>query len=88
MTDRLKGFLNKIVEWWNKFTPKQKTIIVCSFAGVILAIGVLSYFLSRPEYTVVKVCESTAVAAEVKDLLDSNEIMNYTSDDALTVYVL
>ncbi|MBO5241441.1 MAG: flagellar M-ring protein FliF [Lachnospiraceae bacterium] len=88
MTDRLKGILNKIVEWWNKFTPKQKTIIVCSFAGVILIIGVFSYFLSRPEYTVVKVCESTAVAAEVKDLLDSNEITNYTSDDALTVYVL
>ena len=88
MADRVKGILNRIVEWWNKFTPKQKTIIVCSFAGVILAIGVLSYVLTRPQYAVVKICETTAVAAEVTELLESNEITNYTSDDALTVYVL
>ncbi len=88
MADRLKAILNRIVEWWNKFTPKQKTIIVCAFAGVILAIGVLSYVLSRPDYAVVKVCESTAIAAEVTELLESNEITNYTSKDALTVYVL
>ena len=88
MADRLKGILNRIVEWWNKFTPKQKTIIVCAFAGVILAIGVLSYVLTRPQYAVVKICESTAIAAEVTELLESNEIENYTSDDALTVYVL
>jgi flagellar M-ring protein FliF len=88
MADRLKAILNRIVEWWNKFSPKQKTIIVCAFAGVILAIGVVSYVLTRPQYAVVKICETTAVAAEVTELLESNEITNYTSDDALTVYVL
>ncbi len=88
MADRLKAILNRILEWWNKFSPKQKTIIVCAFAGVIIAIGVVSYVLTRPQYAVVKICESTAVAAEVTELLDSNEITNYTSDDALTIYVL
>lgn len=88
MADKLREIPNRLLEWWNKFSPKQKTIIVCALAGVILAIGVLSYVLTRPQYAVVKVCESTAVAAEVTEILESNEIENYTSDDALTVYVL
>lgn len=88
MADKAKEILNRIVEWWNKFTPKQKTIIVCAFAGVILAIGILSYVLTRPQYSVLKICDSTAVAAEVTELLESNEITNYTSQDALTIYVL
>ncbi|MBE5882287.1 MAG: flagellar M-ring protein FliF [Lachnospiraceae bacterium] len=88
MADRLKEILNKIVEWWNKFTPKQKTIIVCVVAGVVVAIGIFSYILTRPQYSVVKICESTAIAAEVTEILESNEITNYTSEDALTVYVL
>ncbi len=88
MADKLKEIPNKILEWWNKFSPKQKTIIVCSVAGVVLAIGIVSYVLTRPQYSVVKICETTAVAAEVTSLLDSNEITNYTSEDALTVYVL
>ncbi len=88
MADKLKEIPSKLLEWWNKFSPKQKTIIVCSVAGVIVAIGVLSYVLTRPQYAVVKICETTAVAAEVTELLENNEITNYTSEDALTVYVL
>ncbi len=88
MADRLREIPNKILEWWNKFTPKQKTIIICSVAGVVVAIGILSYVLTKPQYSVVKICDSTAVAAEVTEILESNEIDHYTSDDALTIYVL
>ena len=40
MVDRLKDILQKIQEWWNKFTAKQKTIIISVTAGVILALAV------------------------------------------------
>ena len=30
MVDRLKEILQKVQEWWNKFTAKQKTIIIRS----------------------------------------------------------
>ena len=88
MADRLKEIPKKILEWWNKFTPKQKTVIICVIAGVIVAIGILSYVLTRPQYAVIKVCDSTKVSSEVTGILESNDITYYTSDDALTIYVL
>ena len=39
MVDRLKELLQRIQEWWNKFTAKQKTIIISVSAGVILALA-------------------------------------------------
>ncbi len=27
MADRIKELLNKVLEWWNKFSTKQKTFI-------------------------------------------------------------
>lgn len=47
MADRLKGLLNKVLEWWNKFTAKQKTIIISAAAGIVLAIAILATVLTR-----------------------------------------
>ena len=41
MTERLKAIPVKILEWWNRFTSKQKTIIICIAAGVIIALAIL-----------------------------------------------
>ena len=32
MLDRLKEIQAKVLEWWNKFTSKQKTIIIAIVA--------------------------------------------------------
>ena len=40
MADRLKGLLNKVLEWWNKFTAKQKTFIISAMAGIVLTISI------------------------------------------------
>lgn len=88
MADRLKALWQRIVEWWNKFTPKQKTIIVSAAAAVILAISILAYALTRPDYIVIARCESPKEASQITDILTSGSITNKTSDDALTVYVL
>ena len=36
MPDRLKAILEKIKEWWLKFTTKQKTLLISITAVVIL----------------------------------------------------
>ena len=41
MVDKLKELLNKVLEWWNKFSTKQKTFIISAGAGVILALAIL-----------------------------------------------
>lgn len=88
MADRLREIPKKLLEWWNKFTPKQKTIIVCIIAGIALAIGILSYVLTRPQYEKILTCETSKEASEVTTLLDNNSITYITSSDTLTISVL
>ena len=54
MADRVKELLGRVQEWWNKFTSKQKTIIVGSAAAVVLAFVILMTVLSQTKYTLLK----------------------------------
>ena len=51
MADRLRELLNKVLEWWNKFSTKQKTFIVSAAAGIVLAFAILFSILMRPQYS-------------------------------------
>ena len=59
MTEKLKAVPLKLLEWWNKFTSKQKTIIICISAGVVIALAILVTALTRPQYELLANCEST-----------------------------
>ena len=86
--EKLQELQKKFLEWWNKFTSKQKTIIICSIAGVVLMFSILGYVLTRPQYTVLVTCESTKEASEIIGLLDGENIQNKTSTDGLQISVL
>lgn len=88
MADRLREIPKKILEWWNKFSPKQKTILVCVVAGIVLAVGIMTYVLTRPQYEKILTCETSKEAAEVTSILESNDINYITSTDTLTISVL
>lgn len=88
MADRIKEIPGKIIEWWNHFTSKQKTIIVSVATGVIILFGLLIYLLTRPQYQLIASCETAKEASEVTALLDSNSYTYKTSTDATQVYVL
>ena len=45
MPDRIKKILDKVLAWWNKFTTKQKTIIVGASAAVIFTFAILIWAL-------------------------------------------
>ena len=51
MMDRLIAIKDKILEFWNKYTSKQKTIIICVVLAIFFALVLLGYFLTRPVYT-------------------------------------
>lgn len=42
MPDRIKKILDKVLAWWNKFTTKQKTIIVGASAAVIFTFAIFN----------------------------------------------
>ena len=65
MLDRLKEIQAKVLEWWNKFTSKQKTIIIAIVAAVIFAFAILIYAFSRPQYTRFRNCETATEANTV-----------------------
>lgn len=88
MQERLKELLNKVIDWWKGLTVRQRTMIVCVGAAVILAFAILGTVLSRPRYTLLKECESASEAAQIKDILDSEGGYTYRiSDDGLRVEV-
>lgn len=88
MTDRIKELLNKVLEWWNKFTSKQKTIIISVVAGTILLIAIIVTFLTRPQWVLLLDCEDTKQASQVVELLKENNLSYNQSDDGLQIKIL
>ncbi|WMC93020.1 flagellar M-ring protein FliF C-terminal domain-containing protein [Kineothrix sp. MB12-C1] len=88
MTDKMKELLNRVLEWWNKFTAKQKTIIISAAAVVILMIVIIVTVLTRPQYVLLLNCETTKQAAEVTELLEGNGINHQVSSDGYQIKVL
>ena len=86
--EKLKELANKILEWWNRFTAKQKTLIVSVVAVLIIAIVVVVSMLLKPKYTLLRECESTKEASEVIDLLDGEGYTYQITDDGLRISVL
>lgn len=87
MEDRVKELLKRVQEWWNKFTAKQKTIIVGVVAVSIFALVILIWVFSQPQYELLKACDTTAETSEVTALLDSAGIGYDVTEDGLQVSV-
>ena len=87
MPERIKELLNKILEWWNKFSAKQKTFIIASAAGVVIAIAILATVLTRPQYILLLECESTKEASQVTELLDGQGLQYRVSDDGYRIEI-
>ena len=84
MQERLQGILNRIKEWWSKFTTKQKALLISIVTVVVMAIVVLAFIMTRPKMVTLINCESTKEAGTVKDLLEGESIAYEVSKDGLT----
>lgn len=87
MTDKVKELLNKLLEWWNRFSAKQKTFIIASAAGVIIAIAILTTVLMRPQYVLLLNCETTKEASEVAELLEGEGLDYQVSSDGFQIKI-
>ena len=87
LMERLRQIPKKILDWWNKFTAKQKTIIISVTAGVILALAILVTILTRPQFETLITCESTKTASEITSLLEGESIEYNITDDGLVISV-
>lgn len=88
MQERLKKIPDRFLEFWNKYTTKQKTIIISVVCAIFFTIVLLTYFLTRPKYdAVLGSFEDSKEATEVISLLESNSIGYSQSRDGKVIYV-
>jgi len=87
MAERFKGIINRIVETWKGWTSKQKTILFSVVGAVILALGIIIFVVSRPNYQVLTTCKDYSELNNVTSLLRENNIENVVEDNSLIVKV-
>lgn len=83
MPERLREILQKVIDWWSRFTSRQKTIIIALTATVVFAFAIIIYVTSQPQYEALYTCKSAAEAAEVEELLTGANIRYQASKDGL-----
>lgn len=88
MPEKLKEILEKIKEWWKKFTAKQRTIIIAITALVVFTLVIIVYAISRPQYVKLGTYATSAESAKVVEILENAGVTHRESDNALTIEVL
>ena len=84
MPEQFQKILNRIIEWWKKFTTKQRVILISIVAVVILSLVILAVTVTRPHPVLLISCESAKDAATVAELLTGEQIAYDLSSDGLT----
>ncbi len=87
MNDRVKVLLERFLEFWNKYTSKQKTMIISVGAGVVFALAFLIYIFGQTKYETLTTFESTKDASEATGYLKDAGIAYDVTSDALTIKV-
>lgn len=87
MQERLRNIPKQLVEWWNKFSVKQKTLIASIALAVIVGLVIVGRIITTPTMVSIRTCEDTKEAAEVKQLLDGESIKYEVSSDGLNFSV-
>lgn len=88
MIESIKQFPKRFLEWWNKFTVKQRFIIMGAAAAVLTGLIVMVLVLNKPKYVELITCDSTKQASEVTTLLTDASLTYRVDDNALKIEVL
>lgn len=87
MKEKVNEARQKVAEFWQKYSRRQKTLMISVVLAVIVFIAALAYILTRPEYVTLLTCDSASTASEVKTCLTDAGI-TYTMSDDYQVQVL
>ncbi len=87
MADRLKQIPKQLLGIWNKYTSKQKTVIISVFCAVLFAFIVLVVITNKVQYEELTITETAKDASKVTELLKEEGIRYKLGSDHLTVSV-
>lgn len=87
MREKVKELPEKFKVFWDKYTSKQKTIVIAIICVVLIAIGVVAWLASRPTWSKFQVFDSVDDANTMTKALDDQSITWKASSDGKTIYV-
>lgn len=87
MNERIAQYKDKIVQYWNQFSKKQKTIFISTLVLIVIAIVVLTMQLSKTEYEVAFKDLNASDSAGIMNYLDTNNIPYKLGSDGKTISV-
>lgn len=87
MAERVKQIQKQLIAFWDKYTSKQKTIMISVISIVFLAIVLLIILTGRTEFERLTIVDTAKQASEVSKLLEGEGIEHKVDTDSLTVYV-
>lgn len=87
MAERLKQIPAKLLEFWNKYTGKQKAVIISVVAVIILAFVLLYFVATRVQYEQLNKFDSASSANQAVELLQESGIKFKRSRDGTVVSV-
>ena len=64
MNENIKKVQKSVLDFWNKYDKKQKTLIVSVTLTVIIALVILALVLTKTTYEELVTCEDAATAAQ------------------------
>ncbi|MGB8452091.1 MAG: hypothetical protein WCD89_07135 [Anaerocolumna sp.] len=87
MVDKLKQIPVQLLNQWNKYSSKQKTIIISVIATVFLALIILVTIMNRTQYKTLIVNDTIKDASAVAELLEEKGIAYKLDSDQVTILV-
>ncbi len=87
MPEQIQAILNRILEWWRKFTRRQQILIASIAAVVIIAFVIMAVIISQPTMVQLVSCQDANEASQVKTLLEDNSISYETDTQGYVYYI-
>ena len=87
MLDRIKQIPSRVLEFWNKYSKKQKVIFISVIGAVFLSMAILVFILGRTEFVELMKFSDTKTAKQAVDILKTEGISYQLGSDNLTVLV-
>lgn len=87
MNERIAQYRDKVVQFWNNFSKKQKTLFISTAAIILLAIILMTIQFSKTQYEVAFTGLDSTDAAGVMTYLDSSSTPYKLSSDGTSISV-
>lgn len=87
MNEKLAQYRGRVAQYWNQFSKKQKWMLIGTLSFVIIALGILTYQLSKTEYEIAFKDLNSSDAAGIIEYLNTNGIAYQLSADGSAISV-